>query len=108
MGSSRLWVAAVLIAVVIPAAGLAQDLRRMPEGTSAELRGERSRVAAADYLIYQRAAFRAQQRAERIEARKWMGMSAQRPRVGSDSFYNELNSGYLFGWSDRTRDSVPW
>lgn len=39
------------------------------------------RVTPAQELIFRRAAYRAQQRAARLEARRWTGYTAQRPNI---------------------------
>lgn len=41
----------------------------------------RPRTPLATQLVYERAAFRAQQRTARLEARKWLGYSTSRPFV---------------------------
>lgn len=59
-------------------------------------REERPRIANTEALLYQRAAFLAQQRTHRLETRKWTGNSAQRPTVGVTTFYTDLN--HPLGW----------
>jgi hypothetical protein len=66
---------------------------------------ERTTTVSPQFLIYQRAAKRAEARAERTAARKWYGISPQRPRWHNASFADGLGefSYWHFGYTSWPR-----
>lgn len=62
-------------------------------------RAERQRLAKARRLIYQRAVEKARQRAARIEARKWAGVSPARPTIQAGVFGTRLNPDPWAHWT---------
>lgn len=77
--------------------------RPVPATTTRKPPVERMRTAPTDYLIFQRAAYLAQQRTERMEGRKWAGISTARPQVPRSALYNDLNASLLPVWDWRYR-----
>lgn len=71
----------------------ASELKRAAEYQNLVLR-----MSPTDRLIYEREAFRGQQRTERLEARNWLGISVARPYSGFTTGTFDLNSHLALPW----------
>lgn len=67
-------------------------------GRLQRFREETRAIPSPEYLIYQRSNERAQQRAARLEAYRWMGYSPNRPVMSSPAFANDMNFPYYLPW----------
>jgi|GEM_PF-6315159 len=63
-------------------------------------------MTVSERLIYERALFRAQNRAARIQARKWAGISLSRPSLVVSPFKRVNNQNALWPW--RTHRKATW
>jgi len=68
----------------------AQSSNEMTPGQQAR-RQVRKRMSFSEEIIYRRALYRAQQRASRTEARKWLGYSPLRPNIRIGQYAVDLN-----------------
>lgn len=78
------------------------------EGRLSRFREEKSRAASAEFLIYQRAQVRAQQRAARLEAYRWMGIAPTRPSIPYSVYAVNLNPGLYTAWGGWSAWNWRW
>lgn len=89
------------MACLLHSAGELQAQDRYEDDRNLEAGAGRTATVSPQFLIYQRAAKRAAARADRIAARKWYGVSPQRPRWYTNSFGDGMDdfSYWHFGHS---------
>lgn len=68
-------------------------------GRLAQLSQERKEsIPSAEYLIFQRAHKRAEERAALLEARRWSGYTPNRPTIPYTQYATDLNPGLYKPW----------
>jgi hypothetical protein len=96
----------VLIASLMGSSVSAQDRPKGTNNAGPTLGGRLSRfheeksrgIPPADYLIFERARKHARQRADRLEANRWLGISPNRPMIGPTAFAVDMNPGLYKPW----------
>lgn len=92
------WISCALTLACCTQTVKADDLAHTSAGMrSQSRRQEQTHSPTAQELIHQRAAYRARNRIALLEARRWYGITPERPYIGTDVYRTNLNPGY--GWN---------
>ena len=94
----KTWISCVVTLACFAQPLMADDLAHTSAGRAQQLRRqEPSHSPTTAELIHQRAAYRARNRIALLEARRWYGISPERPFIGPGVYGTNLNPG--FGWN---------
>jgi hypothetical protein len=99
--SRRLFIVLITSLASLATSGvLAQDKTRNPQmgGRLSRFQDESRAIPSAESLIYKRAHERAEQRAARLEAYRWMGYAPTRPTIPYTRYANDLNPPLYQPW----------